>query len=307
MQKRLPQSDIMILKNIVEHRCLTARQLAILTGRNRNSLMRRIGQLKDKGLIQAMPRGFGGGRGRPENVLALTGQGLKNLLAPLEVTCNRPMDELTSGLHWDIDHTLLLNWFRIHLKETKGFVSRLETDFLTSTSPFLPKLADGKLAIFDRIAAGPGPDSWMDFIPDGVFKVSAKEQDKRKSLLFFLEVDMGTEPLTSSNGGRDLRQKILNFQAYFRTERYKRYEEFWNCRFNGFRLLFLANTGSRMASICRLVQEMPPSDFIWVSDQDRMFTQGLGDSIWARGGKDQAALQSIIGPSLARPTSVLKK
>ena len=33
MQKRLPNSDIVIQKNIAEHRCLTASQLAILTGR----------------------------------------------------------------------------------------------------------------------------------------------------------------------------------------------------------------------------------------------------------------------------------
>ena len=171
--------------------------------------------------------------------------------------------------------------------------SRVEIDFLASTSPFLPKLADGKLAIYDRIAAGPGPDAWMDFIPDGVFTISVGEQDRRRSLLFFSGgVDMGTEPLTSSGSGRDLRQKILNYQAYFRTGRYKRYEEFWNYQFKGFRLLFLANTGGRMASICRLVQGMPPSDFIWVSDQDRMFAQGLGDNIWARGGKDQTAHQS---------------
>lgn len=307
MQNRLPHSDIVILKSIAEHRCLTAHQLAILTGRNRNSLMRRVGQLKNLGLIQAMPRGFGGGRGRPENVLALTSQGMKNLLIQLEVTCERSVDESTDGPPGDIDHTLLLNWFRIHLEEMKRLASRVETDFLASTSPFLPKLADGKLAIYDRIAAGPGPDAWMDFIPDGVFAISVGEHDRRKSLLFFLEVDMGTEPLTRSGGGRDLRQKILNYQTYFKTGRYKRYEEIWNYQFKGFRLLFLANTGSRMASICRLVQGMPPSDFIWVSDQDRMFAQGLGDNIWARGGKDQTALQSIIGPSLARPTPVLKK
>lgn len=305
MQKRLPQSDIIILKNIAGHRCLTAHQLAILTGRNRNSLMRRVGQFKNQGLIQTMPRGFGGGRGRPENVLTLTSQGMKNLLIQLEVTCERSVDEPTDGPPSDIDHTLLLNWFRIHLEEMKSLDSRVETDFLASTSPFLPKLADGKLAIYDRIAAGPGPDAWMDFIPDGVFTISVGEQDRRRSLLFFLEVDMGTEPLTSSGSGRDLRQKILNYQAYFRTGRYRRYEELWSNRFNGFRLLFLANTGSRMASICRLVQEMPPSDFIWITDQDHMFAQGLGDNIWARGGKDQAALQSIVGPSLARPTPVL--
>ena len=49
-------------------------------------------------------------------------------------------------------------------------------------------------------------------IPDGVFTISHQE----KTLLFFLEVDMGTETLASTKQGTgDVRQKIINYQSLF--------------------------------------------------------------------------------------------
>jgi len=308
MPQKPSNQDIKIFATLADHSVLTTQQLSLVTGRNPKSLSRRVRELGGLGLIQTIPRPLGRKRGRPESVLLLTASGAELLLEQLDDSHDLSLDALASSTTGDIDHVLLVNWVRIGLQVITDRIPSLKAASLASNSPYLPKLPDGSSPVMDRVAVYPEGNKWMDFIPDFVFTISNGVQSQRKSLLFFLEVDMGTEPLASPTaGGRDLRQKIMNYQAYFRTERYKRYEEFWNSQFKGFRLLFLANTGSRMASICRLVQEMPPSDFIWVSDQDRMFGQGLGGNIWARGGKDQAALQSIIGSSLAQPTPVLKK
>jgi hypothetical protein len=137
------------------------------------------------------------------------------------------------------------------------------------------------------------------FIPDGVFSITNKEAEK-KSLLFFLEVDMGTETIASpSRGPKDLRQKIIRYQDLFTSASYKGYEGVFDSKFNGFRLLFLANSAARLNSLCRLVQEMPPSDFIWLGDQEKMFSQGLSAKIWARGGRIKDPAQSILGPGFA--------
>ena len=138
----------------------------------------------------------------------------------------------------------------------------------------------------------------VSFIPDGVFNL--RDQESGKTLLFFFEMDMGTEALASGRrGAKDIRNKVINYQQYFRSGGYKRYQDLWECRLAGFRLLFLAHTPARLAAFCRLVQETPPSDFVWLSDRDRMFAQGVSADIWARGGKLGAPPASIIGKTMS--------
>lgn len=300
MPRKPTDQDFKIFATLADHSVLTIQQLSLAIGRNPKSLARRVRELGRLGLIQTIPRPLGRKRGRPENVLLLTASGADLLLDQLDDSHDLSVDTLAGSPTGDIDHTLLINWVRIGLQGITDRVSSLNAVFLASNSPFLPQLPDGSSPVLDRVVVDPTADKWMDFIPDGVFTINNGDPGHGKSLLFFLEVDMGTEPLASPTaGGRDLRQKILSYQAYFRTNRYKRYEELWGCRFNGFRLLFLANTVGRMTAICRLVQEMVPSDFIWVTDQGRVFEKGLGAAIWARGGKDQTSPHSILGPSLA--------
>ena len=300
MPRKPSDQDIKILKGLADHSALTKQQLSLVTARNPKSLARRVRELCGNDLIQAIPRLLGRKRGRPEYVFLLTAGGAELLLEHLGDSGGFSMDTFAGSPTGDIDHTLQINWFRIGLQAITDRNPSLKAVFLASNSPFLPKMPDGSAPVLERMLVDPVADKWTDFIPDGVFTISNGNQGQRKSLLFFLEVDMGTEALGSrTGGGRDLRQKILNYQAYFRTNRYNRYEELWGCRFNGFRLLFLTNTAGNMATICRLVQEMVPSDFIWVTEQGRVFEKGLGAAIWARGGKDQTPPQSILGASLA--------
>ncbi len=63
------------------------------------------------------------------------------------------------------------------------------------------------------------------------------------------------------------------------------YQDLWDCELNGFRLLFLENTSARLTALCRLIQEMRPSDFDGLTDRDRMFAEGVSADICACGGK----------------------
>jgi hypothetical protein len=150
----------------------------------------------------------------------------------------------------------------------------------------------------ERFAVDGSPDETITMIPDGVFVITDEEPEK--SLLFFLEVDMGTETLQSTKQtAGDVRQKIINYQNLFRENHYKRYEKIFNAHFSGFRLLFLVNTLVRMKALSDLVQQMPPSDFIWVTDQEQMFSNGLSAEIWTRGGRTDRKTESILGTKLA--------
>ena len=84
---------------------------------------------------------------------------------------------------------------------------------------------------------GNSDKEFSEFIPDGVFTITNAEL--KKSLLFFLEVDMGTETVASPKRDlKDIRQKIVNYQALFRTGQYKRYEKILKADVNGFRFCF---------------------------------------------------------------------
>jgi hypothetical protein len=77
-----------------------------------------------------------------------------------------------------------------------------------------------------------------------------------KTLLFPLEVDCGTETLSSPQRDMtDIRQKILNYQWYFQNLKYKRYEAiFETSHLRGFHLLFLTKTAGRLAALSKLTQ-----------------------------------------------------
>ena len=158
----------------------------------------------------------------------------------------------------------------------------------------------------ERIPVDSNREKFIEFIPDGVFSITNNAAEPKKTLLFFLEVDMGTETIASMDRNfKDVRQKIINYQALFHSGCYKRYERVFDIKLNGFRLLFLANTPVRFIALCRLAKAMPPSDFVWLTDQERMFSGGVSADIWARGGRHDEPLQSILGPKLSRKATVV--
>ena len=209
--------------------------------------------------------------------------------------------EKVGGAHIGcIDHQLLLNWFRVHLNQIEKVLPRLTIKFLAYNSPFLPRGPAGRIFTTDY---SPVPGSGVQgvrFTPDAVF--STTDSIAEKMCLFFLEVDCGTETLSSPQRDMtDIRQKILNYQWYFLNLQYKRYEDLFNVSYlNGFRLLFMTRTSGRLAALCQLTQQMHPSNFIWLTDRQRIFEDGVSWRIWARGGDLQTLQHSILGSRCCR-------
>ena len=84
----------------------------------------------------------------------------------------------------------------------------------------------------------------------------------------------------------------------------ERYEKMFNVCLTGFRLLFVLQDASRMSPFCTFVREMHPADFTWVTSESEMFEHGVTDRIWARGGRLDAASESILGPTMACPLPI---
>ena len=301
MDSRFTKGDKEILSLIALYRILTVSQLAALSQRSRQVIRRRLRFFSGQDLIITRIRGFGRGSGRPEEIIFLAEKAasiLKNegfFSESISLILPQNIDSIA------VDHDLLINWFYIHLIQMEKSVPDL------TISPHAPGFLmknQGEYGFFDpRIRIEP-EDDLIEFIPDGIFTILHKGFGK--GLLFFLEVDMDTESIASlDRNPNDVRQKILNYQAIFRNSHYKRFEKIFGLKFNGFRLLFLTNSPARSASLSRLVQEMPPSDFIWLANQEKMFSDGLSAEIWARGGKMDRSPQSILGSDRATQTPVI--
>jgi hypothetical protein len=297
MTLKVNKNDRKLLASIAEHKTLTVKQLSALSQKSFQVIRRRMRDLADEDLITTQMQGYGRGRGRPEDLIILTEKGAA-LLEEEGTPSGHAAWATNKGKNpVSVDHLLLVNWFRIHLLQIERAMPQLSVHYLSPNSQ--PSGGYSSLPS-ERIQADHRPEKFAGFIPDGVFSITHQETDK-KTLLFFLEVDNGSEALASMDRApKDIRQKILNYQALFRSGRYKRFEHVFESKLNGFRLLFLVNSPARLISLCRLVREMPPSDFIWLTDQEKMFSHGLSAKIWARGGRNEDPLKSILGPGLAR-------
>ncbi len=305
MSHRIDKHQIELLRALADFRMLTFSQINALGSKSPRTTRRRMKELVDGGFAEALPVSVSQGPGRPEGVYGVSQGGLAVLRAEGILSKAAEFDRVGGqALLRQDGHQILLNWCRIHLLHLTRVVPRLGCTFLSSNSPFDLDRNLGGPVIRDSAPAQGGAESneKCGFVPDGVFLLS--DSDTAKSLLFFLEADMDSEPRESSQSGRAyILQKIQTYQSYFACERYKRYEETWQVKLNGFRLLFVTSGSARLASLCRLVRSTPPSDFIWTTCQDRIFSEGMSGNIWARGGRHEDTPQSILG-GLARKAPI---
>ncbi len=307
MTFKFNKNDHQLLATVAEHRVLTVSQVTAVQRKSKQVVRRRLNMLEKAGFILSGTLGFGQNRGRPEKTISLTEKGAALLRSNYEVLRNVPLNKVNAEKVRCLEHLLLTNWFRIHLGQIEHAIPQLSTQFLSPTSPFLKRDHSDLPLIFEPLPAEGQSKNVSGFTPDGVFTITHRK--RQMTLLFFLEVDMGTESVASlKRDPRDVRQKVINYQEYFRSDRYRRYEKYWDCNLKGFRLLFLTNTDARVAVLSRLVQEMPPSKFIWLTSLKQMFSHGLSAEIWVRSGKQDAPCESILGTAMAcrAPLSALK-
>jgi len=289
MSERLSLIQLEVLRQLATYQLLTAEQVALLRDVTLRGARKGLAKLDGMGMVEARYQAYGQARGRPAKAYSLSPKGIRCLESrdpSLENVALTPWDDGAGPAH-----QLLLNWFLLHVHH----ISREHPQLLVH---MLGGLHHPPL----KSAENRGGSAEM--IPDALFAISCEEQEK--TLLFFVEIDMGTESLTSPSwGSRDFREKILRYQDHFRSAAYKRQEAPLACDLRGFRLLVVANSPRRLASLCRLVQQTPPSDFIWLTDQASMFAHGLSAAIWARGGHQERPAESILGLTYGRVAPLL--
>jgi len=295
--------ELDVLTSLAEYGCLSVPQLAALHFTSLQMARRERNNLSRQRLVELIQRDYGKSRGRPEQVLALSEKGVERLRTEAILSSAADLRQMHGQRPGSIEHRLLLNWVCIHVRNL-GVSGELETDFLLPHSDRLARSAGNAPSLSEKVTSGRHDAQPISLFPDGVFCLKSARQGK--ALLFILEVDMGTEAISSTKGDlKDFRQKIDRYQSYFRTGGYKRYENYWRCAFGGFRLLVVTSTTERMRALCRLVERTTPSGFIWLTEESSILDRGISDKIWVRGGKLGSPAQSILGPSLARLSPIL--
>ncbi len=291
MTIRCTQRLLDVLVDLADYRMLSLSQVAHLHFQGKRQARRRMQQLLEEALVAMLPGCHGMGGGRPESVYGISKAGLK-LLKDQGLLDERLTIEQVGGekLSPQAAHQRLLGWFRIHLVHLCRNCSRLESAVMTCNGPLALDANTGMPGI--RIAMTHDTDTAICFTPDAAILITDRSQ--QKSVLFFLEVDMGTEAV-SSDGGGDIREKILRYKHYFRTGGYKQFEQIWGAPLNGFRLLFLTNNASRHAALCALTRSLAPSGFVWITTAEQLFADGISGAIWTAGGQSDQGRRSILG------------
>ncbi|MBL1214704.1 MAG: hypothetical protein HND52_15205 [Ignavibacteriae bacterium] len=293
--EKISKKDLNLLLQLADYLVLLNEQIAQLSGTGIRAVQKRINELNQKGFIHIRTRSYKSEKGRSRFISSLSEKGIKLLQNEKQIDNKISLERFLFNKTNTIEHELLVNWFRIYLDFLPIKITDLGVDFISATTPFLPLKSNGLPLISESFKQEDLP---INFIPDGVFSIINKE--KNKSLLFFLEVDMGTESLNSRHSNsNNISTKIKNYRAYFRSQKYKRYEKRWDTKFKGFRLLFLTNSVKRKTNISNFVSADNSSDFIWIANQYDLFEKGLGGKIWARGGSASRSHESILGTTLA--------
>lgn len=281
---KINKNDYELFRLLVEYRLLTVKQLSILLQKSRQGKYRRLGDICRMGLV-ANRDAYGNKKGRPEKVFYITQKGLKCLQK--KYSDQKVKFEYIDGNSVKyLGHQMLFNWFRVGLVKSERELEDIEAKVLA-------------YGISDYVQVDTETGEAVQFVPDTV--IVLKDKSRNKGVLFFLEVDCGTEAIASpKRGHEDLRQKIINYQMYFLSQRYKKYEKILRASFAGFRLLMLTNTEQRFAALCRLIREMSTDragsdiDFIWTSHQKFMFDKGVSGKIWTKGGNTMLPADSIF-------------
>jgi hypothetical protein len=284
MATLLTTTDLDVLRRMSDYQVLSIAQLASLYKISRQMAGRRAKGLARSGLVTLVLRNFAGAVGRPETVISLTKEGVQALEGASSNSGKRSWPEPQNIDPARLEHHLLLNWLRLHLVQMERQRSELRVNYLSSVEGNENKITSG------------GTEGAESIIPDGIYSITSPEQ--QKSLLFFVEVDMGTESLAGASR-QSIGAKVDAYQAVFAASSYKKFESILNGPFLGFRVLFLANSQPRLKHLCRLIASIKDTEFIWLSDQDSMFAEGIAGRIWIKGGRTGDGLFSILGPTLA--------
>lgn len=153
---------------------------------------------------------------------------------------------------------------------------------LTNVSVELTRLTRARPAFEFTVAEPQGGD----LCPDLTFSL----RHQGMALLFFVEVDCGTEPMARSGCGSDVASKFERYVELRATDKYHAIGSSLGVTARGFRVLVVATSERRCGQLSRLASQFP-GEFIWTTTSALLEREGIGGSIWHCHG----SMRSLLG------------
>lgn len=131
--------------------------------------------------------------------------------------------------------------------------------------------------------------------PDGAFILENEDDEK---FLFFVEVDRGTERITTKIAGMKsytLKSKLSKYDEYLNSglfaKKYKKYGEF-----NYFTLLFITTSDERVDNIKKSASDLPSElhDYYYFSTFKKINSNNLFSKIWQNRNPDNLSNHELI-------------
>lgn len=267
---RLTNRDSQIFHSLLTHRYLTTALITMRFFSNRKRTSRRLKKLVDDGWlvcfrVAAEGASFGG-----ELAFLLTSKSAAKVAIDLDVPMSSLKWRVTPpASHKYIDHFTALNRFRI-VTELSAESNGLSYEFLPEYSLIRSEHGAFSPAIKSS-AKGKAPS----FVPDGVMCLS-KRQGKGKKLLFFVEIDRGTEAPSV------VVSKVRSYCQYYDSGAYGKYDDVFSAKFQGFRLLLVCNDEEGQERLLAAIEEarVPDIGFVWLSHDAITGPDCLGEQVW---------------------------
>ncbi len=131
-------------------------------------------------------------------------------------------------------------------------------------------------------------------IPDAVICLENKVKQKRG--LFCLELDLGTEKLTTERNDKySVLRKMMMYKEYANAGRFKKYNDVFEYRFKGIRVLSVMDSAVRLESLRRELTKRGIHKFIWLVENSKINKDSIFSRIWVISDNNDQGEYSIIG------------
>lgn len=290
---KLTERDKKILLELHDNKYLSTSQIKTLLFPSLKKASGRLKILFDNGFIASFEKmTFSLGRG--ESVFYLKKKGLEQISSLI----NTPLQNLASveppkSLLF-IEHLLSINDFRIYLKLACEN-SRYSFSFIPEYRNIQGKGKRLTKYIKDTTEDPDNSDKQISFIPDAVFNLA--DSKSKKKLLFFLEVDRGTETIESPINSSNFLNKIKTYCSYFDNKGYQRYDNDFNYEFNGFRVLTVTTSELRMNNLKKACLKYGDVSIFWFTTFEKLSSDTILEKIWEIANPEDKTMHFLVESS----------
>ena len=191
-------------------------------------------------------------------------------------------------------HTIELNDIRI------AFVLACRDSERIKMIEFIPEYrgridSDGMMRriVEDRVRIQGREKTEQRFIPDAV--MCLEKRATRKRILLFIELDLGSEKVTSRTGSYSVVRKLEVYKEYLRQEGYRRYNDRFDHEFKGFRVLVIMSNQQRAQRLRKELTLKGIKKFVWFTQKSGITAETILKEIWTMSDINDKKNYSIQG------------